>query len=179
MKNLAIAVLLIAAPVFGQPEPATTYEDVLFVEGSLPNVPDSSTIATKLPLPLQQTPASVGVVSEWLMEEQGSSVLGEALQNISGVNVQTQSGVADFFVVRGFDSIANGLVLVDGAMEVFPDTLTKRLAEDGRVVAGLVENGVTRLAAGRRAGGGIGWLRLAEMGIPRLPGCVAPKHWSF
>lgn len=119
MKNLAIAVLLIAAPVFGQtePEPATTYEDVLFVEGSLPNVPDSSTIATKLPLPLQQTPASVGVVGEWLMEEQGSSVLGEALQNISGVNVQTQSGVADFFVVRGFDSIANGLVLVDGAAE--------------------------------------------------------------
>ncbi|HET9225170.1 MAG TPA: TonB-dependent siderophore receptor, partial [Thermoanaerobaculia bacterium] len=38
-------------------------------------------------------------------------------RNISGVNVQTQSGVADFFVVRGFDSIANGLVMVDGASE--------------------------------------------------------------
>ncbi|HEY6554965.1 MAG TPA: TonB-dependent receptor, partial [Vicinamibacteria bacterium] len=124
MKNLAIAILLVAAPLFGQEPsegeespPATTYEDVLFVEGSLPNVPESSTIATKLPLRLLQTPASVGVVTEWLMEEQGSSVLGEALQNVSGVNVQTQSGVADFFVVRGFDSIANGLVLVDGAAE--------------------------------------------------------------
>ena len=121
MKNLAIAILLLAAPLAAQePEqepPTTTYEDVLFVEGSLPNVPKSSTIATKLPLPLQQTPASVGVVTEWLIEEQGSSVLGEALQNVSGVNVQTQSGVADFFVVRGFDSIANGLVLVDGAAE--------------------------------------------------------------
>jgi len=121
VKNLAIAILLLAAPLAAQePEqepPTTTYEDVLFVEGSLPNVPKSSTIATKLPLPLQQTPASVGVVTEWLIEEQGSSVLGEALQNVSGVNVQTQSGVADFFVVRGFDSIANGLVLVDGAAE--------------------------------------------------------------
>lgn len=124
MKNLTIAAILLAAPLLGQEPPqgdqltpATTYEDVLFVEGTLPNVPDSSTIATKLPLPLQQTPASVGVVTEWLIEEQGSSVLGEALQNISGVNVQTQSGVADFFVVRGFDSIANGLVLVDGAAE--------------------------------------------------------------
>ena len=121
MKKISIAILLAAAPLFAQEQeqepPATTYEDVLFVEGSLPNVPDSSTIATKLPLPLQQTPASVGVVTEWLIEEQGSSVLGEALQNISGVNVQTQSGVADFFVVRGFDSIANGLVLVDGAAE--------------------------------------------------------------
>ncbi|MFP5286901.1 MAG: TonB-dependent receptor [Thermoanaerobaculia bacterium] len=122
MKNIAIALLLIALPLVAQetPEgeqPTPTYEDVLFVEGTLPNVPDSSTIATKLPLPLLQTPASVGVVTEWLIEEQGSSVLGEALQNVSGVNVQTQSGVADFFVVRGFDSIANGLVLVDGAPE--------------------------------------------------------------
>ncbi|HEX5719447.1 MAG TPA: TonB-dependent siderophore receptor [Thermoanaerobaculia bacterium] len=123
MKKLVIAILLVTAPLLAQeppaeePTPTTTYEDVLFVEGSLPNVPDSSTIATKLPTPLQQTPASVGVVTEWLIEEQGSSVLGEALQNVSGVNVQTQSGVADFFVVRGFDSIANGLVLVDGAAE--------------------------------------------------------------
>jgi TonB-dependent siderophore receptor len=120
MKNLAIAALLVASPLYAQePEetPAATYEDVLFVEGTLPYVPDSSTIATKLPLPLLMTPASVGVVTGWLIEEQDSTVLGEALQNVSGVNVQTQSGVADFFVVRGFDSIANGLVLVDGAAE--------------------------------------------------------------
>jgi TonB-dependent siderophore receptor len=117
VKKLAIAIILVSAPLLAQEPPTETYEDVLFVEGSLPNVPDSSTIATKLPTPLLQTPASVGVVTEWLIEEQGSSVLGEALQNVSGVNVQTQSGVADFFVVRGFDSIANGLVLVDGAAE--------------------------------------------------------------
>lgn len=121
MKNLALAVFFMAAPLFAQTaepqEPATTYEDVLFVEGTLPYVPESSTIATKLPLPLLRTPASVGVVTDWLIEEQGSTVLGEALQNVSGVNVQTQSGVADFFVVRGFDSIANGLVMVDGAAE--------------------------------------------------------------
>ncbi|HKH46425.1 MAG TPA: TonB-dependent receptor plug domain-containing protein, partial [Thermoanaerobaculia bacterium] len=123
----ALVFLLAAAPLAAQTEesqpapeetqPAATYEDVLFVEDSLPYVPDSSTIATKLPLPLQKTPASVGVVTGWLLEEQGSDVLGEALRNVSGVNVQTQSGVADFFVVRGFDSIANGLVMVDGAAE--------------------------------------------------------------
>ncbi|HEY2291042.1 MAG TPA: TonB-dependent receptor [Thermoanaerobaculia bacterium] len=98
-------------------QPVSTYEDVLFVQESLPYVPESNTIATKLPLPLQETPASVSVVSERLMTEQGDTVLGEALRNSSGVNVQTQSGVADFFVVRGFDSTANGLVLVDGAAE--------------------------------------------------------------
>lgn len=104
-------------PASEETEPAAAYEDVLFVEDTLPYVPESSTIGTKLPLPLLRTPASVGVVTDWLIEEQGSTVLGEALQNVSGVNVQTQSGVADFFVVRGFDSIANGLVMVDGAAE--------------------------------------------------------------
>jgi protein-L-isoaspartate(D-aspartate) O-methyltransferase len=71
------------------------------------------------------------------------------------------------------------LILVDGAVEVFPATLTRRLADDGRVLTGLIENGVTRLAAGRPAGGGIGWLRLAEMGIPRLAVFDAPKRWTF
>lgn len=100
----------------GEP-PAAAYEDVLFVEGSLPYVPDSNTIATKLPLPLRQTPASVGVVTGPLLEEQGSVVLGDALRNVSGLNVQTQNGVADYFLVRGLDSVANGLVLTDGAAE--------------------------------------------------------------
>jgi TonB-dependent siderophore receptor len=115
---LALAGLL-APPLHGQEEepPAATYEDVLFVEGSLPYVPDSNTIATKLPLPLRQTPASVGVVAGPLLEEQGSVVLGDALRNVSGLNVQTQNGVADYFLVRGFDSVANGLVLTDGAAE--------------------------------------------------------------
>ncbi|HKV10875.1 MAG TPA: TonB-dependent receptor, partial [Thermoanaerobaculia bacterium] len=112
---------LVAFPLFAQEpqeeEPVATYEDVLFVEESLPYVPDSNTVATKIPVPLKETPASVGVVSAPLLSEQGATVLGDALRNVSGVNVQTQSGVADYFVVRGFDSIANGLVMVDGASE--------------------------------------------------------------
>ncbi|RXZ64647.1 protein-L-isoaspartate O-methyltransferase family protein [Pelagerythrobacter rhizovicinus] len=71
------------------------------------------------------------------------------------------------------------LILIDGAVEQFPDTLGRRLAEDGRVVTGLVSSGVTRLAIGRPAGGAIGWLRLAEIGIPRMRQFDAPKRWSF
>ncbi len=129
MKIRILSFLVLAlsslAPIFSQeaaqepaPEPpAATYEDVLFVEESLPEVPDSNTIVTKLPLPLLQTPASVGVVAAPLFEQQGGVVLGDALRNISGLNVQTQNGVADYFLVRGFDSVANGLVLTDGAAE--------------------------------------------------------------
>lgn len=106
-----------AASAVDSSPPVAEYADVLFVEGSLPYVPDSNTIATKLPLPLKETPASVGVVSAPRIAEQGSVALGEALRNVSGVNVQNQSGVADYFVVRGFDSIDGGMVLTDGAVE--------------------------------------------------------------
>jgi TonB-dependent siderophore receptor len=91
--------------------------EYVFVEGSLPYVPSSNTIVTKLPLERRSTPNNVGVVTEPLAREQFDRVLGEALVNVSNVNVQTQNGVTDFFYIRGFDSLSSGLVLFDGAPE--------------------------------------------------------------
>lgn len=71
------------------------------------------------------------------------------------------------------------LVIVDGAIEVLPEALGARLAEGGRVVTGLVERGVTRLAAGTKTAGTVSLLPLAEIGIPVLPEFAAPKRWSF
>jgi len=71
------------------------------------------------------------------------------------------------------------LLVIDGAVEQLPETLTRRLVDGGRVVAGLVENGITRLAIGRKAAGAVALLPLAELGIPVLPAFAAPKGWSF
>ena len=71
------------------------------------------------------------------------------------------------------------LLVIDGAVEQLPDTLTSRLGDDGRVVAGVVERGVTRLAVGRKAGPKVALLPLAELGIPVLTEFAAPKGWSF
>ena len=46
------------------------------------------------------------------------------------------------------------LIVVDGAAEVLPEALTARLADNGRLVTGLVDRGITRLAVGQRAGTG-------------------------
>ena len=94
-----------------------TLEDEVWVEESLPYAPASSTIATKLPVALSWTPANVGVVDRQLFEDQGATVLGDALVNVSGVGVQTGFGVFDLFVLRGFDSLSGGLILTDGAPE--------------------------------------------------------------
>ena len=63
-------------------------------------------------------PLSLSVVSGRLAAEQAGVVLGDALKNASGVNVATGFGLFDFFVVRGFDSLETGLVLVDGAPDL-------------------------------------------------------------
>ncbi len=84
------------------------------------------------------------------------------------------------------DKAANGgkrgdysLVLVDGAIEHVPTSLAKLVAEGGRIVTGMVDRGVTRLATGRKSGKALALLPLAEMGIPRLGAFDRPQSWSF
>lgn len=71
------------------------------------------------------------------------------------------------------------LIVVDGAAEELPAALAPLLADEGRLVTGIVERGVTRLALGRKAAGEIALLPLAELGIPVLPEFAAPRRWSF
>ena len=71
------------------------------------------------------------------------------------------------------------LIVIDGAIEEIPENLAVRLADHGRLVTGWVKRGVTCLAVGRRAGGEIALLPVAEIGIPILPEFSAPKRWSF
>lgn len=71
------------------------------------------------------------------------------------------------------------LLLIDGAAEDIPEALVKRLAEDARVVTGLVTRGVTRLAIGRKTAGALALLPLAEIGIPRLAQFDRAQSWSF
>ena len=71
------------------------------------------------------------------------------------------------------------LVLIDGAIGALPAGLGVRLAEGGRIVTGLVERGVTRLAIGRKVAGQISLLTLGEIGIPVLSEFAPAKRWSF
>lgn len=100
-----------------QPESPPRFTEQVYVEGQIPDIPDSSETLTKFPMPLTSTPVSVSVVPEIVMESQEARILGDALKNVSGVNVATGFGVFDYFVIRGFDSLDTGLVLTDGAFE--------------------------------------------------------------
>ena len=71
------------------------------------------------------------------------------------------------------------LVLIDGAIEHVPANMAKVVADGGRIVTGMVERGVTRLATGRKAGKALALLPLTEMGIPRMGAFDKPESWSF
>lgn len=91
-------------------------------------------------------------------------------------------------LVASLDTVAAGnpppgsgydLILIDGAAEVIDEALVAALAEGGRIVTGLVERGVTRLATGRKVAGALSLLPLAEIGMPVLAEFAAPRRWSF
>lgn len=110
-----------------------------------------------------------------LIVDGGSGYLPALIEGLA-VNVAV---IAPADALKGTGTGDFTLLLIDGAVEQLPDALVKRLADDARVVTGIVEGGVTRLAIGRKAAGTVGLLPLAEMGIPRLPEFDKPKAWSF
>lgn len=71
------------------------------------------------------------------------------------------------------------LLLIDGAIEVLPQALVDALEEGGRVVCGLVQRGVTRIATGRKSAGKVELVPQADVGMPVLAEFAAPKRWSF
>lgn len=74
---------------------------------------------------------------------------------------------------------AYSLIVIDGAIERFPDGLGKKLADDGRVACGLIERGVARLALGRKSAGSVAFATLGEIDLAPLAEFAAPRTWSF
>ena len=70
-------------------------------------------------------------------------------------------------------------IIVEGAVETLPDTLTAQLAEGGRIVAARREGAVTRLVHGVKAGGAAPLRSFADMDVAPLPGFAAPAGFTF
>lgn len=71
------------------------------------------------------------------------------------------------------------VLIIDGAVEAVPDVLVSQVKPGGRVVTGLIDNGVTRLASGGRTDGGFGLSAFADSECARLPGFATPTGFRF
>lgn len=105
----------------------------------------------------------------------GSNYLAEVLRSLVGSLDTVDAADA----AKGVAGSGYTLVIVDGAAGEVPQTLVDAMAEGGRIVTGLFNKSVSRLAIGRKTGGAVSFLPLGEMGIPAIPDFAAPKRWSF
>lgn len=71
------------------------------------------------------------------------------------------------------------VLIVDGAVEHLPDALVGQVRTGGRVVTGIVERGVIRLASGRKTDGGFGLSPFLDCDCVVLPGFAKPKAFTF
>ena len=106
----------------------------------------------------------------------GSGYLAELLRPLVAEVIELTPAEA---TAAGAGGKPADLLLVDGAAEQLPESLLARLAEDARIVTGVVEGGVTRLAIGRKADNKAALFAVQDLGIPRIGAFDAPKGWSF
>jgi protein-L-isoaspartate(D-aspartate) O-methyltransferase len=116
------------------------------------------------------------LVGPVLALEEDAELAEAARANLAGTEARLVEGP----LTAGWPADAPyDLILIDGAVETVPDALVAQLAEGGRLAAGLVENGVTRLAIGRRAGEGFGMAAFADAAAAILPGFAKPRAFKF
>ena len=71
------------------------------------------------------------------------------------------------------------MILIDGAVEFVPQAIVEQLKDGGRLAASILEDGVTRLAIGRRAGEGFGMASVSDAAAAVLPGFLKPRTFTF
>lgn len=110
-----------------------------------------------------------------LEEDDGLAALArETLSGLSNVTVAHGPLSAGWAAAGPYD-----VLIVDGAVEQLPDALVSQVKPGGRVVSGVVDRGVTRLAAGRRSEGGFGLMNFLDLECAILPGFGRPKTFQF
>ncbi len=70
-------------------------------------------------------------------------------------------------------------IVIDGAVEFVPEALIVQLAPEGRLTTAMSDDGVARLAVGRRGGAGFALVPFVDAEAVPLPGFVRPREFAF
>ncbi|KTE05997.1 protein-L-isoaspartate O-methyltransferase family protein [Sphingopyxis sp. H115] len=109
------------------------------------------------------------------LEEQGE-LMASAQSAVSNANIHWAEGPLSAGLP---DAAPFDRIIIEGAIDVLPETLAAQLTEGGRLVAARREGAVTRLVQGVKAGGTLPLRSFADMDVPPLPGFAAPAGFQF
>ena len=108
--------------------------------------------------------------------EEDPALLERARAVLSGSNIELVEGP----LTEGHKEAAPyDLILIDGAVEFVPDALIEQLVDGGRMGLAILDQGVSRIALGRRAGEGFGVAPITDWASTILPGFSKPKAFNF
>jgi protein-L-isoaspartate(D-aspartate) O-methyltransferase len=116
------------------------------------------------------------LVGRTVAVEEDPELAAEARERLAGYGVDLVEWPLD----KGHEGGAPyDLILIDGAVEYVPDGIVAQLRDGGRLATGWIDQGVTRLALGRKAGEAFGLAAFADAAAAILPGFVRPRAFTF
>lgn len=129
--------------------------------------------------------AATGYTAAVLAELAREVVGVEQDKALTAIGRDALAGAANVITIEG--SLAEGapdaapfdVILIDGAVEQVPDALAAQLRPGGRIVSGLADRGVTRLAAGTATAHGASLTPFADAEVALLPGFARAKSFTF
>ncbi|MDB5692510.1 MAG: protein-L-isoaspartate O-methyltransferase [Alphaproteobacteria bacterium] len=108
--------------------------------------------------------------------EEDEELAAQAKAALAGTAVRLVAGP----LAKGWPKAAPyDFILIDGAVELVPEALIRQLRDGGRLAAAILEQGVTRLAIGRKAGEGFAMAAFADAEAALLPGFAKPRAFTF
>lgn len=118
-----------------------------------------------------------GLVRAVVAVESDTDLAAHARAALAGYgNVELVEGALDQGHAAG---APYDVLIVDGCVEALSESLVGQVAAGGRVVTGLLERGVSRLASGRTIKGGFGLRAFADVDCVALPGFSVPRGFAF
>lgn len=116
------------------------------------------------------------LVASVVAVEEDETLFASAKASLSGSEVELVKGP----LAKGHKAGAPyDLIVIDGAVEFVPQDIISQLSEDGRLVAAMLENGVSRISIGRRGGEGFGMAAVSDVASAILPGFLKPRGFIF
>jgi protein-L-isoaspartate(D-aspartate) O-methyltransferase len=111
--------------------------------------------------------------------EEDEDLAGEAESRLAGEGVDNVAVITGPLVEGAAKHGPYDVILVEGAVENLPETITDQLRENGRIVALFSEGSLGIVRIGRKIDGAVNWRFAFNASAPTLPGFERAKDFAL